>query len=375
MTRLYGNILTERGWQHGHLLFDGERIVGIDASPADPAGNDDPYLLPGFIDLHVHGGDGADVMDGAEALARVARKHAGHGTTALLATTVCADDALLRALLPQLGNVCRQRPVGAAEVLGIHLEGPYVSPHSLGALPDETRAATLAEVDRYRALAPVRVITLAPEIPGHDTLIGELVQRGIRVQLGHGQGSYEAAVAALAQGAAGFTHLFNAMSPLHHRAPGMVGAALAHAEFSELIPDLIHVHPGAMRAALRAIPRLYCVTDATSLAGLPDGQYGDGPRAVHKCLGGVRLADGRLAGSALTMDQALRNLVGIGLTLAGASACLSRNPADYLGLSERGRLAVDAVADVVQFDRALCLRGVWVAGEAVTPVAKGAPAG
>ncbi|GAA5786351.1 N-acetylglucosamine-6-phosphate deacetylase [Chitiniphilus shinanonensis] len=367
MTRLHGNILTDQGWRHGALLLENGRIAALDAGPADPAGNDDPYLLPGFIDLHVHGGDGADVMDGAAALTRVARKHAAHGTTALLATTVCADDATLSALLPQLAEVCRQRPAGAADVLGIHLEGPYVSPHSLGALPDETRAAALAEVDRYRALAPLRVLTLAPDVPGHDALIGELARRGIRVQLGHSQASYDEALAALRQGAAGFTHLFNAMSPLQHRAPGMVGAALAHAEFSELIPDLIHVHPGAMRVALRAIPRLYCVTDAAPLAGLPDGQYGDGPRAVHKCLGGVRLADGRLAGSALTMDQALRNLVGLGLSVADASARLSRNPADYLGLSERGRLAVGLVADVVRVERDLRLSGVWVAGEAVAP--------
>jgi N-acetylglucosamine-6-phosphate deacetylase len=174
-------------------------------------------------------------------------------------------------------------------------------------------------------------------------------------------------VAALARGASGFTHLFNAMSGLHHRAPGMVGAALAHAEYAELIPDLEHVHPGAIRAALRAIPRLYCVTDATSAVGMPDGQYRLGPHDVTKCLGGVRLADGTLAGSALTMDQALRNLVSLGVTLEDASKRLSRYPADYLGLHDRGRLAVGAWADIVVLDRHLQVSAVFCEGEPLWP--------
>ncbi|UXY13957.1 N-acetylglucosamine-6-phosphate deacetylase [Chitiniphilus purpureus] len=367
--RLHGNLLTEAGWLLGELRCEDGCIVAIDGEPADPARNEAPYLLPGFIDLHVHGGGGADVMEGAAAVARMAALHARHGTTALLATTVPAPDAELTALLGDLGRLCAEPVRDRARVLGIHLEGPYVSPQQLGALPDALRAATLAEVDRYRALAPLRVITLAPEVAGHAGLIGELAQRGIRVQLGHSRASYEEAVAALAQGAAGFTHVYNAMSGLHHREPGMVGAALAHAEFGELIPDLIHVHPGAMRVALRAIPRLYCVTDAVAFAGLPDGEYRMGEAAAHKCLGAIRLADGRLAGSALTMDVALRNLVQLGLTLQDAAHRVSRYPADYLGLTEHGRLAPGAVADVVTLDRALQVRAVHVAGHALNAAA------
>ena len=146
-------------------------------------------------------------------------------------------------------------------------------------------------------------------------LIRTLSERGVRMQIGHTLGSYEEGVAALAAGATSFTHLYNAMSPLHHREPGIVGAALAHAKYAELIPDLLHVHPGAMRVALRSIPCLYCVTDSTAAAGMPDGEYKLGSHTVTKCLGGVRLADGTLAGSTLTMDQALRNLVKIGLPI------------------------------------------------------------
>lgn len=167
-------------------------------------------------------------------------------------------------------------------------------------------------------------------------------------------------------GATGFAHLFNAMSPLHHREPGMVGAALAHAEFAELIPDLLHVHPGAIRAALRAIPRLYCVTDSTAAAGMPDGDYKLGRHTVHKCLGGVRLSDGTLAGSVLSMDQALRNLVDtLGLDLVDASRRVSTYAADHLGLPDRGRLAPGAWGDLVVLDRDLVVQAVCVEGHAV----------
>ncbi|VEB40390.1 N-acetylglucosamine-6-phosphate deacetylase [Chromobacterium violaceum] len=182
--------------------------------------------------------------------------------------------------------------------------------------------------------------------------------------MGHTLGSYEQAVAALEQGASGFTHLFNAMTGLHHREPGMVGAALAHAEYAELIPDLLHVHPGAIRTALRAIPRLYCVTDSTAAAGMPDGQYKLGSHAVTKCMGGVRLADGTLAGSTLTMDQALRNLVSIGLPLADASNRLSLYPADYLGWPTAAGWR-PGLADIAVLDAELNLQQVYVEGEEI----------
>jgi N-acetylglucosamine-6-phosphate deacetylase len=183
------------------------------------------------------------------------------------------------------------------------------------------------------------------------------------MQIGHTLGSYEEGVAALNAGATSFTHLYNAMSPLHHREPGIVGAALAHAQYAELIPDLLHVHPGAIRVALRSIPCLYCVTDSTAAAGMPDGEYKLGSHTVTKCLGGVRLPDGTLAGSTLTMDQALRNLVKIGLPISEASQRLSQFPADYLGLTERGRLQPGAWADCVRLDRSLTLTAVMVEGE------------
>jgi len=366
---LTGNILTPAGWVYGTLESKSGRIAVLPEEPVDPAANNAQYILPGFIDLHVHGGGGADVMDGAQALDVIARTHACYGTTSFLATTMTAPREILMRALAALGDSPPIFVQAGARMLGVHLEGPYLNPRMRGAQPAAVVPAVLNEVLQYMALAPVRVITLAPEIAGHMEIITALAARGVRVQLGHSLGAYEEAVAALAHGAHGFTHLFNAMSPLHHRAPGMVGAALAHAEYAEIIPDFLHVHPGAIRAALRAIPRLYVVTDSTSAAGMPDGEYHLGSQSVTKCLGGVRLADGTLAGSTLTMDQALRNLVSLGLPIADAANRMSRYPADYLGIADRGRIARGAWADLVVFDRTLTLMATYVEGRVVAGAA------
>jgi len=370
MQSIHGNILTPDGFVNGDIRFDADgRIAAITGSPVDSASARDtslPLVLPGFIDLHVHGGAGHDIMEGGDAVQHVTRLHARHGTTALLATTMTAPMADLQAAFSALGAVCQQRPAGAARVMGVHLEGPYISEAKLGAQPPFARPVSHAEIHQLHALAPIRLITLAPEVGGNLDMVAQLCADGYKVQLGHTTGSYEDGVAALQQGATGFTHLFNAMSALHHREPGMVGAALAHARFAEIIPDLLHVHPGAIRAALRAIPCLYCVTDSTSAAGMPDGEYTLGRHKVFKCLGGVRLEDGTLAGSSLAMDQALRNLVdSVGLDLADASNRVSRFAAEHLGLTDRGQLVAGAWADVVVLDRDLALQAVYVEGEAI----------
>jgi N-acetylglucosamine-6-phosphate deacetylase len=348
---------------HGRVELGSDgRISGVEGRALAAAAVRDrglPIILPGFIDLHVHGGGGADIMEGGDATQKVAALHLRHGTTSLLATTMTAPPSDLDRAFNALAESCRIKPVGGARVLGVHLEGPYINPGKLGAQPDFARASDLQELARLHRIAPVRLITLAPEMPGNFDIIERLVAAGHIVQIGHSLGGYEDGVAALNKGARGFTHLFNAMTGMHHRKPGMAGAALAHAEFAEIIPDMLHVHPGAIRVALRAIPRLFCVTDSTAAAGMPDGQYRLGRHTVTKCLGGVRLADGTLAGSTLTMDQALRNLVNeVGLDLPDASRRVSTNAAEYLGESKRGRIEAGAWADLVVLDRDLKLQQV-----------------
>nr|WP_222623112.1 N-acetylglucosamine-6-phosphate deacetylase [Ramlibacter cellulosilyticus] len=362
-----GRILTPAGLVDGALRMAADgRIEAITGTPVAPEAVRDgwsPLLLPGFVDLHVHGGAGRDIMEGGDAALQVTRRHAEHGTTALLATTMTAPVEDLRMALAAIGELAASAAPGAARILGVHLEGPYINKGKLGAQPDFARPVSLAELKELDALAPVRLLTLAPEVPGNLDAIPGLVAAGYRVQIGHTLGTYEDGVQALERGARGFTHLFNAMTPLHHRMPGMVGAALAHARYAEIIPDLLHVHPGAIRAALRSIPCLYCVTDSTAATGMPDGEYRLGRQAVTKCLGGVRLADGTLAGSTLTMDRALRNLVDVvGVPLDDAARRVSTFPADFLQIADRGRLQAGAWADVVVMDRDLRVQEVFVEG-------------
>ncbi len=360
--QIEGTLLTPDGWLRGIVRFS-ERILVTEGEVVSAPVEGLPVVLPGFIDLHVHGGGGADIMSGCEAVTTAARMHARHGTTSLLATTVSAERAELERVFTEVGATIHERAAGSARVLGIHLEGPFINQAKLGAQPAALRLGTLEEILALHARAPIRIVTLAPELAGHLELIASLRKLGIVAQLGHSLGSYETGVAAMQAGARGYAHLFNAMTGLHHRAPGVVGAALAHAEYAEIIPDFLHVHPGAILAALRAIPKLYCVTDATAGAGMPDGSYRLGSQTVTKCGAGIRLADGTLAGSTLTMDDALRNLVSIGLALDDASRRVSTYPANYLDLDDRGRIAVDCWADLVVMTSTLELMNVFVEGE------------
>ena len=368
MTRLEGYILTPDGFLNGCIEFAAGRIhslVGEPAAEAAVRNSTLPIIIPGFVDLHVHGGGGRDIMDGGDAAAHVARTHAEHGTTAMLATTMTAPYDDLVAAFSGLASVRESASRAGAHILGVHLEGPYISSTRLGAQPDFARRLQFSELESLNVRVPIRLITMAPEVDGNIEAIATLRAAGYKINLGHSNATYEQACAALDAGAHGFTHLYNAMSGFHHRAPGMVGAALAHATNAELIPDMLHVHPGAIRAALRSVAGLYCVTDSTSAAGMPDGEYRLGRQTVTRCMGGVRLADGTLAGSVLTMDQAFKNLVEVmQLSLAEASLRTATLAADYVGAADRGRLTVGCFADVVVLDRDLNLAAVFTEGQA-----------
>jgi len=363
MTELSGHILTAEGWRAGRIAFD-TRVRAIAAATV-PVGA--PRIVPGFVDLHVPGGGGGDTMEGEAGVRMAARLHARHGTTSMLAAAVTAPPDDLIAAAEGVGRVAAARRPGEARVLGLHLEGPFLNPARLGAQPPFPQAPDAALVDRIAAAAPLRLVTLAPELDPGFALVRRLAAAGIVVQIGHTEADYHTCLAAMAAGARSFTHLFNAMTRLDHRAPGAVGAALAAAEYAAVIPDLVHVHAGALRAALRAIPRLYATTDATAAAGMPDGHYPLGRHTVTKRGNAVFLPDGTLAGSALTMDRALAVLVGLGLDLADAVRRVSTFPADLLGLAERGRIAVGVHADLVVLDPMLAVRAVYVEGEAVAP--------
>jgi len=359
-----GQVLTPEGFQPARVLFD-RHIRAIE--PVQSRASDDRFVLPGCVDLHVHGGNGADVMAGSDAVRTMARFHASHGTTSLLATTVTAPPGDLRAAADAIGTVARERRAGEARVLGLHLEGPFINPSRLGAQPPFAIPPDPGLVREIASLAPLRVATFAPELDRDFALLDMFLAIGARAQIGHSDAGYDVARTALARGAAGVTHLFNAMSGLDHRAPGVAAAALAHAGGAEMILDLLHVQPGMVLAARRAIPGLYGITDATAAAGMPDGTYQLGRHEVVKAGGAVRLADGTLAGSALTMDGAIVNLLSLGLGLDEVALRLASLPARHLGLTDRGVIEPGAWADLIVVDGAGRLLEVHVEGEAIAP--------
>ncbi len=361
MRELTGSILTPEGWRRGRVRFDAH-VAAVDGrAVAAPAA---PYVVPGFVDLHVHGGGGADVMSGEAAVRQTARTHARFGTTALVPTTVTAPLDDIEAALAGIEAVRRAPEVGEARVLGAHLEGPFLNPDKLGAQPPFARAPERALLERWAARSRVRLLTYAPECDPDAVVPAAAEALGIAHQIGHSLADDATARRAL-DGGAGVTHLFNAMSGFEHRAPGVVGAALAVAAHAEIIPDLVHVAPTALLAARRAIPALYGVTDATAGAGMPAGDYPLGRYTATKRGDVLRLADGRLAGSALTMDGALRNLVALGLELDEAVRRLATLPAARLGLADSGRIAPAARADLVVLDAELAVQRVVVGGHDV----------
>ncbi len=341
------------------------------------------WLIPGLIDLHVHGGGGAQCnTDSTDEIGEVARFHARHGTTALLATTVPAGaDALvgcLEAIRRAMGGATGSGGGaatggggGGAQVLGAHLEGPFLSRARPGAMDPDTFLTPDPGLLRRLLLAgegATALMTLAPELPGAIELIGELVEAGVVVSLGHSDADYDQACTAVETGARSATHVFNAMAPFHHRAPGLVGAALDHPAVScELICDTVHVDPLAMRLLHRAKGGhgVHLVTDAVSAAGMPDGSYRLGALKVQVTDGRATVAGGAIAGSTLTMDAAVANAVRfLEIGVEQAVAMASANPARLLGLADRkGTIAPGMDADLAVLDDSLRACGTIVAGE------------
>lgn len=365
MPTLTGRVLTPAGWQAGTLDF------GATLGSLTPGGDTgDAIVLPGFIDTHVHGGGGGDTMDGPDGVRTLARFHARHGTTTLLPTTMTNPWARVLAALRGVREVMDAGGVpGGADIIGAHLEGPFISPDRLGAQPPNAINPTVKRVEAVLALNVIRVVTLAPEVKGAVPAAAQFARAGVRVSLGHTAGRYEDARAVQAEvraagGVNGGTHLYNAMGGLSGRDPGPLGALLADLEgYAELILDLHHVHPGSFLAAWRAKPEhLHLITDAIRAAGLPDGESELGGQTVIVRGGEARLESGSLAGSVLTLDQALRNAVGAGVPLEFVSQMLSATPARYLGLTDRGTLTSGLRADVTVLGPDLQVRQVYVAG-------------
>jgi N-acetylglucosamine-6-phosphate deacetylase len=333
-------------------------------------------LLPGLIDVHVHGAMGADTMDAdPEALARMARFFAHHGVTAFLPTTMTASPRATIAATRAVAAAGAQPHLNGAISLGVHLEGPYISSRFPGAQPaDAIRPADLKEFDALCDAGPVRMITLAPEIPGALALIRKAHAQGIVAVIGHSAATYAECEEGIATGISQATHTYNAMTGLHHREPGTVGSVLTHdGVYAQLIADNVHVHPAAMKVLARCkhFTHTVLITDAMRAAGLPPGDYDLGGQPVRVVMGEsggeCRLANGTLAGSVLTLERGVANFaLAAGLERVQAWAAASLSPATSLGLAEsRGQLAPGYLADVVLLDEAGEVMATVVQGKVV----------
>jgi len=394
-------VLPDRIVTNGSLLIDGSQIVALDSRPrVEPAQAEvidvsDGYVVPGFIDVHVHGILGHDTLDGGNAVREIASRLPPYGVTAFCPTTVACGPEALRGFCNQVRRARVDGVRNGSRVLPAHLESNFINEEFRGAQPAEclrtpaTARATQPQSDAARtfmvredfsaddildviaaARPDIGIITVAPEIPGGLDLVRSLVAAGHRVSLGHSGADFDTANAAIDAGARHATHLFNRMTPVTHRVPGLAGAVLAREEVAaELICDGYHVHPAMCRVAIAAkgADRVMAITDGTAAAGLAVGASARlGGRTIRVGERAAFLDDGTLAGSTLTMDGAFRRVVSaFGSSIVEAATLCSTTPARELGLTGFGVIAVGATADVVVLDRALNVTRTFIAGEEV----------
>jgi len=379
-------VLPDRLLDPGTVVIDGDRIVDVVEGTRSSSGTDEHIdlhhhcVVPGFIDVHVHGAEGTDTLDGVDAVRRIARRLPRYGVTAFCPTSVACSPETLRDMLEDVRLARLNRPPDAARVLPAHLESNFINPEFKGAQPLE--CLRLPSSDRNgefsgraivetiaAARAEVGIVTLAPELAGAMDLIRQLVSHGHRVSLGHSGATYEEAIAAIDAGARHATHLFNRMTPISHRAPGLTGAALERSEITaEVICDGVHVHPSVVRLAVAAkSPNgVMAITDGTAGAGLPRGSRAALGGRIITVGDAAYLEDGTIAGSVLTMDRAFETLVRrAGMTLVEAAIMCSTTPARALKLDGFGMVRTGATADLTVLDADFRVRYTFVGGQQV----------
>lgn len=313
------------------------------------------WVIPGLIDVHVHGSAGSDTMDATPAaIQTMAEFFAQHGVTSYLPTTITAPSPAIDAVIRNV--ITMAQPRAGAQHLGVHLEGPYIGSQFRGAQPEEwLRSPDLQEYEKWFNTGAIRLVALAPELPGAIEMIERGAHQDIRFSVGHSSASYEQVERAADHGLSQATHTFNGMTGLHHREPGAAGAVLTDERiYAEIIADGIHLHPAVVKLVVRAkgTGRTILVTDAIRAAGLRDGEYDLGGQIVNVRDGIARTSRGSLAGSTLAMDAALRNVMRFaGLTIQDALKMATTTPAEALGLSSRkGTIQPGADADLALID-------------------------
>ena len=318
-------------------------------------------IIPGFVDLHCHGGNGFDTMDGVSSIKSMANFHLSKGTTTLLATTMTNN---FENTYKALKNFDLNFENKNNNLIGVHLEGPFINPNKLGAQPSLSQEPSIDFVREIQKIANVRVITIAPEIENINPLINYLIQENIKIQVGHSLANYECCKNLIEKNDIGFTHLYNAMSGNDHKNPGVVTAALLHGKYAEIICDLNHVNPQLIKLASKNIPFLYAITDAISACGKEDGEYKFACIEIEKKNNKVLLKNtSKLAGSVIDMHATFKNLLNIGYRIENAVAMTSYNASRYLNLTNIGKIKKNTKANFLILDKNYDIVDVYLGGK------------
>ena len=319
-------------------------------------------IIPGFIDLHCHGGNGFDVMEGSQSIIEMSKYHLMHGTTSIMPTTWTNTLENTISALKGFNEIKNDNQ----NILGIHLEGPFINPNKLGAQPNLTEKPSLDFIKKILEISDVKIITLAPEIDGMQEFINDLVNLNIKVQFGHTLADFSCCDKIMKDCDVGFTHLYNAMSGNDHRSPGVLSAALSKGKYAEIICDNIHVSKEAIKIAKKCIPGLYAITDSINASGLNDGEYIFAKNNIRKENNSVKIkSDGTLAGSIVTMDQTFKNLISMNFSLEEAVALTSYNASKYLNLGNVGIIQKNFLSNFLILDKEFNLKEVYLRGKKI----------
>ena len=356
--KITGKIINHNSSFIGDIYFN-ENIIDIKKNNSNDFEN---FIVPGFIDLHCHGGNGFDVMEGPQSIIEMSKYHLQHGTTSIMPTTWTNSLENTISALKGFNEIKNDY----ANILGIHLEGPFINPNKLGAQPNLTEKPSIEFIKKIINFSDVKIITLAPEIDGMQEFINELVDLKIKIQFGHTLADFSCCEKIMKDHEVGFTHLYNAMSGNDHRSPGVLSAALSKGKYAEIICDNIHVSKEAIKIAKKCIPGLYAITDSINASGLNDGEYIFAKNNIRKENNSVKIkSDGTLAGSIVTMDQTFKNLISMDFTLEEAVALTSYNASKYLNLDSVGIIQKNFLSNFLILDKEFNLKEVYLRGKKI----------
>ena len=358
LKRIEGKIVNYNSSFIGNLVFD-NKIHNIKKISTDKF---DKIIIPGFIDLHCHGGNGFDVMEGKNSIEKMANYHLTHGTTSIMPTTWTSTFEETQKALEGFEEICKTN----SNVMGIHLEGPFINANKLGAQPNLTQKPSIDFIKKLTKIDLIKLITIAPEIEGMEEFINFLTASNIKIQFGHSLADYQCCAKYMNKNEIGFTHLYNAMSGNNHRQPGVLSAALEKGKFAEIICDNIHVSEQSIKIAKKCISGLYAITDAINASGLKDGEYIFAKNDIIKENNSVKIKkDNTLAGSIITMDQTFKNLIQMNFSIEEAVQMTSYNASRYLKLSNIGLLNSGYKSNFLVLDKEYNILDVYLEGNKI----------